>query len=417
MKQAIDNSTKGVSDLISTILMVILVIGLAAVITAFLMPGFIQKSVYIASEVKAIPIVNPYSNKPIEVIGLLSKDGEPFHIIGQKQPYMAGAPVSVHVLSPDGVNHTWSTIDISAGSLYGKQIYIYPPNFTDPSRCDLCMTDYPPPSSQKLATMEKGRWTIQFVDENAHILVMSNADGVISDGGTTSRPNAGNYPENLYNNHCQPLSILSSNLGSYKVNPNMSNMKYQTFNGNQYAFVEYPSSPELNFNGDLAISMWFNPSDNSSWHQLVGKGQTISPGTRPENENDNYQVMMLGNQLLFEWNDAITGEHYQATTPATVQANQWNYLTVTVQGGNLNIYNNGVPLALTYNHNNVPGANPIPALPNGVNLIANGYPLYVGNQYQSDWTFSYVGDIGSMALYNRALSSAEILQNYQLYNA
>ncbi len=428
MKQAIDNSTKGISDLISTILMVILVIGLAAVITAFLMPGFIQKSVYIASEVKAIPIVNPYSNKPIEVIGLLSKDGEPFHIIGQKQPYMAGAPVSVHVLSPDGVNHTWSTIDISAGSLYGKQIYIYPPNFTDPSRCDLCMTDYPPPSSQKLATMDKGRWTIQFVDEDAHILVMSNTDGVISDGGTTSRPNAGNYPENLYNNHCQPLSILSSNLGSYKVNPNMSNMKYQTFNGNQYAFVEYPSSPELNFNGDLAISLWYNPTTNLSytgpngvgWHQLIGKGQTISPGTRPENENDNYQVMQLGDRLLFEWNDATTGEHYQAITPPTILANQWNYLTVTVQGGILNIYNNDVSLPLVLNNNNVPPANPIPLVPapvNGVNLMANDNNMYIGNQYQSNYQYAYIGDIGSVALYNRGLTPDEIQNNYNYFNA
>ncbi len=427
MKQAIDNSTKGVSDLISTILMVILVIGLAAVITAFLMPGFIQKSVYIASEVKAIPITytGGSSSRSVEVLGLLSKAGDPFYIIGQPPSYKSGTPVSVRVLGPDGVNHTWSEITLPSENLYGTQIYIYPPNYADPLKCDLCMS-YIRPEPKNLSTMDQGKWTIQFVDENAHILVMSNSDGVITNGSTTSKPSAGRYPGDLYNNHCLPLSVVASNLDQYKVNPNMNNMKYQTFNGTQYAFVEYDSlkNPELSYNGDMAISMWYNPTTNLSynpsgdgWHQLIGKGQTISAGSGLANENDNYQVMQLGNQLLFEWNDATTGEHYQAVTPPTILANQWNYLTVTVQNGHLNIYNNGEPLLLTYNHNNVPYATPIVAPPNGVNLRTNDNSMYIGNQYQSNYQYSYVGDIGSMALYNWALTPDEIKNNYNYFNA
>ena len=128
------------------------------------------------------------------------------------------------------------------------------------------------------------------------------------------------------------------------------NMFYRTFDGSTQ-FYQYPNDPSLAFNGNnMAISLWFNPreavpynSNGVGWHQLIGKGVTNYQGSSSSAEDDNYQVFQLGDRLLFEWNDANTHEHYQATTPpSTVQANQWNYLTVNVQGGQLRIYNNGV---------------------------------------------------------------------------
>lgn len=166
--------------------------------------------------------------------------------------------------------------------------------------------------------------------------------------------------------------------------------------------------------------MWFNPSDTSSTYQLIGKGNTLSAGSpaTAANEDDNYQVIQLGNQLLFEWNNAASPyNHYQAVTPPTVQANQWNYLTVNVEGGTVKIYNNGVAiLPLTYYNNNYHGSPAMTTTPT-VDLRPNNYNFYIGNQFQSAWPYSYQGDIGSMGLYNRALTNNEILENYQTYNA
>lgn len=413
MKRKIENSGAGVSDLIGTILIVILVIGLAAVIAAFLMPNFIQKSVYIASEVRPIPI-QQLSGIPVDVIGILPMAGDPFYIIWQPTAYKSGTPVSVRALGPDGVNHTWSKIDLKAGNLYGRQIYIYPPVDTpDPSKCGLCISDQPPDSTKNLIPMEKGRWTIQFVDENVHILVMSNTDGVIK-GGSTSRPNAGGMLGDLYDNNCQRIIPNdSSTLGPDLKDPNMNNMTYQSFNGSQ--FVNYDTRADLNITGDMSISMWFRPSDNSTWHQLVGKGETNSAGSTSADENDNYQIFQLGNKLLFEWNDASSTTHYQAyTNTMPVQANQWNFLAVTVQGGELTIYYNGVAQPLAYNKDNVPYRTPVGKVP--VHLMSNDNKLYIGKQYIID-PFPYLGDIGSMGLYNRALTTNEINQSYQTYSA
>ena len=100
MKKKLGKTDAGVSDLIGTILIIILVIGLAAVIAAYLMPNLLHKSAYIASEVQATPITQP-SGQQVEVISILPQAGDPFYIIGQKQS-PGGYPVSVRALSPDG---------------------------------------------------------------------------------------------------------------------------------------------------------------------------------------------------------------------------------------------------------------------------------------------------------------------------
>jgi len=399
----------GVSDLIGTILIIILVIGLAAVIAAFLMPNLLHKSAYIASEVSASPITQP-SGQQVEVISLLPKSGDPFYIIGQKKS-PGGYPISVRALSPDGRNIGINCTDLT-GNLYGKELYVYPANRPGSGPCDMCINDTRPTGSMR--PMVNGVWTIQLIDEESHILVMSNADGKITKG-TTSLPKVGGMlGSNVYYANCSTLTPTPDSNAPTSTTLGPGNMSYRTFNGNQY--MQYRDDPALDFNGDMGISLWFNPSDNSSWHQIIGKGRTTSAGNTAADEDDNYQVFQIGNQLLFEWNDATTGLHYQAITPPTVQANQWNYLTVNVEGGNLKIYNNGgASLPLIYYNDNHQG-NTI-STPPPVNLRTNDYNLYIGNQFQSAWPFSYTGSIGNMGLYNRPLTASEIQQNLLTYSA
>ena len=118
--------------------------------------------------------------------------------------------------------------------------------------------------------------------------------------------------------------------------------------------------------------------------------------------------------------DASTGTHYQAITSTTpVLANQWNYVTATVQGGQLTIYDNGVPQPLVYDNSNVPYQNPVTGtvtviLENNNNNVNIGEQNYVTT---SSDAFYYNGYMGSMALYNRALSATEVANNYASYTA
>ncbi|HVP94561.1 MAG TPA: LamG domain-containing protein [Methanoregulaceae archaeon] len=415
------NNNSGVSDVVGTILIILLVIGLAAVVAAFLMPNLFPKSVYIASEVGPVNVVQP-GGLQAQVLYMLPKAGEPFYLSGQQKP-SGGARVTMKALSPDGRNMTPVTSEV-VGNPYGQTLYIYPNNTPGTGPCDCVVSPHLPMGAMRLMT--NGKWTIQLIDEDAHILVMSNSDGIITQGTSALPMVGGMLGGNVYYSNCSTITPTPDSNAPISPTLGPGNMSYRTFNGQQ--FMSYPDDPNLKFTGDMSISLWYNPSNvvpysgpnGVGWHQLIGKGVTNNQGSSSSNENDNYQVFQLGDRLLFEWNDASTGQHYQGiTTTSPVQANQWNYLTVTVQNGQLSIYNNGVPQPLVYDNSNVPdvtsGLGPVP-----VNLENNNYPVRIGEQnYSSNPSdaFYFQGGIGNLALYNRALTSTEIQQNYQNYGA
>ena len=275
MKRKKENSNLGVSDLIGTILIIILVIGLAAVIAAFLMPGLLQKSVYIASEVSAVD-VNQSGGTSIEVLSVLPMAGEPFHIIGQKNA-AGGARVSVKALSPDGRIMSPDGSSLS-GNLYGKLLYIYPSEKPGASPCELNISESLP--TYNLREMVKGKYTIQFVDEDAHILVMSNSDGVIARGLTSNPKVGGSVGDKMFRADCSVLPNTSHGAYQPALWNSTMNMSYRMFDGSSQYYT-YPDDPSLKYTGDLSISMWLNPLDlgnsptsSGLWHQIIGKGQT-----------------------------------------------------------------------------------------------------------------------------------------------
>jgi hypothetical protein len=411
MKKKQGKADQGVSDLIGTILIVILVIGLAAVIAAFLMPNLLHKSAYIASEVSASPINQP-SGQQVEVISLLPKSGDPFYIIGQKKS-PGGYPISVRALSPDGRKISVNCTDLT-GNLYGKELYVYPANRPGAGPCDMCINDTRPTGAMR--PMTNGIWTIQLIDEESHILVMSNSDANITKG-TTSLPKVGGMlGGNVYFADC---SIITPLVSSAPVNSTLGpgNMSYRTFNGvNQY--MEYPNDPNLRFTGDLGLSLWIqpqdlgNPANSGYWHTIIGKGILYPNST----EFDNYQLVAIGNKLYFEWTGA-GGNHYHSQTDNDALTNgAWQYVTVNVQqNGQPQMYVNGVLKPSTVYTGNVPNTGS--ATGTGVTLQNNNFPVKIGKQNSDANPFYYQGNIGNMALYNRPLTANEILQNYQTYSA
>ena len=404
----------GVSDVIGTILIIVLVIGLAAVIAAFLMPGFLQKSVYIASEVGTVD-VGQSGGTTIEVLSVLPKAGEPFHIIGQKNA-AGGARVSVKALSPDGRIMSPDGSSLS-GNLYGKQLYIYPSEKPGAQPCELNISETLP--TYNLREMVHGKWTIQFVDEDAHILVMSNSDGVITRGVTSLAKLGGSVGDRMYRADC---TILTNNsYGNPIVNNTGApmNMTYRSFNGiNQY--ITYPDDPSLKYTGDLSISMWLKPQDLGNnvgdtglWHQIIGKGELVGSV-----ENDNYQMVAISKQLYFEWTDP-SGQHFHIQTngPALTEG-AWQYVTLTVSNGNPKILVNNVDQPFQMYTGNNPNSAGLAPTGQKVNLRGNSLPMSIGKQNAGPPNeFYYQGDIGDLSLYNRVLTPSEIQQNYQTYSA
>jgi hypothetical protein len=263
--------------------------------------------------------------------------------------------------------------------------------------------------------MTNGIWTIQFIDEESHILVMSNSDSNITKG-TTSLPKVGGMlGGNVYFSDCSIITpIVSSAPVSGTLGP--GNMSYRTFNGAQY--MEYPNDPNLRFTGDLGLSLWIQPQDlgdpgNSGyWHTIIGKGILYPNST----EFDNYQLVAIGNKLYFEWS-GTGGTHYHSQTNSAALTNgAWQYVTVNVQqNGQPQMYVNGVLQPSTVYTGNVPNAGSVSAAT--VNLQNNNFPVKIGKQNSDANPFYYEGSIGNMALYNRPLTPNEIQQNYLSYSA
>ncbi|MFA6224977.1 MAG: LamG domain-containing protein [Methanoregula sp.] len=191
-------------------------------------------------------------------------------------------------------------------------------------------------------------------------------------------------------------------------------MTYTTYDGKNFTAIK--NDPSLAFTGDMAISLWMRPTDNTTWHQILGKG-SISGGTT---ENDNYQLFQVGNNLVFEWDDSATGNHYQTiTTSSTLAAGAWNYVTVSVSGGTIKIYNNGVEQQPLVYNNGLDPTNTATRIPTAPTIILQSTTndVTMGKQNAPGSEYYYQGDIGALSLYNRGLTTTEIANNLAGYTA
>jgi len=411
----------GVSETVSVILMVVLVIGIALVLWSVFMgyPSMLHHTVYIASEAKAEEIMQP-GGQPMEVVALSIKEAEPFHFAGQEPP-VTGKEVLIKVVTPDG-RTLYPTPFIKGGSLEGKTLYIYPNSSGYSSYCNYIVSDTVPIG--RLRPFATGTWVIQLIDPEANLLISSDDRARIR-RGTTSYALAGGTPGGgVFRTDCTPLSYsINGNPALHNTGSPM-NMSYLSFDGVD-DWIAYADDPTLTYTGDLTISIWLNPKNVGSpnqymsseyWKQVIGKGQQISSST----EDKNYDLYLIGDRVYFEWDDRVTGTHYHVMTDApAISADTWNYVNLVVEGGTPKIYVNGESKPYSYYQSNVPGNNRItnPSQVPQIQLKDNSYPMTMGKQSSTTWPFYYKGDIGSFALYNRGLTQEEIQENYMTYSA
>lgn len=399
----------------SVILVIALVLVLAVVIYALVFgafdPKYTKKSVYVGAtaETMDIPRASGFTD---HVLTLLPKAGDKFYLTGQQTAGTSGTRTTLKLVSPDGRSIYPGTASLT-GDPYGKQLYIYPSSSGSATMCDYEASTTVPPSN--LRPMTIGIWKIQLIDEELH--VVADAYETTMKYGTTSLPTAGGFISGLFRSDCSPYSQTTYGTLPVSTNASVGNMTITHFNGASY--LSLANDPGLSMTGDMTISLWMdptatgNPSSTANWHQIIGKG-SLSGST----EDDNYQLFQIGDKLVFEWNDRVTNTHYQAITQNPVLSTNWNYVTTSISGGSVKIYNNGVEQPLVYSQGLDPRYVTTPVGFPGVRLKSNTNPVTIGKQNApSGSAFYYNGDIGAISLYNRALTPEEIAQNYAGYRA
>jgi hypothetical protein len=408
------------SEVASVILVIALVLVLAVVIYVLVFgafdPKYTKKTVYVGAtaDIRDIPRSSSLTD---HVLSLLPKSGDRFFLTGQQMTGTSGTRATLKLQRPDGgsVNPRTSSL---TGDPYGKQLYIYPNNSGSATMCDYDASTTLPSTS--IRPMAKGTWKVQLIDEEQHVL--ANSFDVIMRDGTTSLPSAGGFISGMYRTDCSAYSQTGH--GTLTNNTNgPGNMSYTHFNGID-SWLSIANDPGLSMTGDMALSLWMkpttagDPANPATWHQIIGKGSLDASN----NELDNYQMFQMGNKLVFEWNDKNAPyTHYQAITQNPVlSSTSWNYVTTTVQNGEIKIYNNGVEQKLVYNQGVDPRSSSLGTTPPsvGVRLSATTNPVTVGKQNgPAGAEYYYSGDIGALSLYNRALTEDEIKQNYAGYRA
>ena len=147
------------------------------------------------------------------------------------------------------------------------------------------------------------------------------------------------------------------------------------FDGNN----DFAACGSVNFfgSGKVTANAWVKLSSSKVQHII-------------DSSNTTWHLAVLDNNRPYFWN----GTTYHENAPA-LSLNQW-YMLTGVQGTTLDIYTNGVLQQ---------------SIATNVN-VATGNNIAVGSFQGSPATRFWNGNIATATLYNRALTAAEVLQNF-----
>ncbi|MEI6582598.1 MAG: SUMF1/EgtB/PvdO family nonheme iron enzyme, partial [Chitinophagia bacterium] len=168
-----------------------------------------------------------------------------------------------------------------------------------------------------------------------------------------------------------------------------------SFDGvNDYTSID--NAPTLNFSSAVTISIWFFSGTNQAT-TLYLKGRT---------DADNYNPYLKANGF-YAWTGA-NGRAQYIPPAGFIASNTWYNITVThTSGSNPQIYKNGV-LATGYTYYEGNGT---------YALGTNGNPVSINADIPRGTIETFNGKIGVLMAYARAISAAEVLQNFNAQKA
>ena len=261
------------SEVSSEILVIALVLVLAVVIYVLVFggidPSYMKKSVYVGATAQVMDIPRS-SGLTDHILTFPPKAGDKFFLTGQQMSGTSGARTTLKLVTPEGTSVYPRTSSLT-GDPYGKQLYIYPNNSGSGTMCDYDASTTLP--SSNLRPMTTGTWKIQLIDEELHVVAGAFETSVKN--GATSLPSAGGFISGMFRSDCTPYGQTTYGNLPTSTNTTIGNMTVTRFNGASY--LSLANDPGLSMNGDMAISLWMDPtalgdpSNTGNWHQVIGK--------------------------------------------------------------------------------------------------------------------------------------------------
>ena len=199
----------------------------------------------------------------------------------------------------------------------------------------------------------------------------------------------------LYLDAANPLSYANGstkwkdlsrgrNNGTLVNGVNHTNGQFSFDGTNQY--IEFGQVPSLQFTGDFSATCWFKKDTSQSFKGLFGNANYRAGG---------FHVALFSNNFYFTINNDTTEQGTGFSSQHVLADNQWYYGVGTFSNGTMTTYVNG---EVTNSRSSV-------TMTESIN------PFRVGTSPQGGWNF-LDGSIAMAAVYNRALSASEVLQNY-----
>jgi hypothetical protein len=162
------------------------------------------------------------------------------------------------------------------------------------------------------------------------------------------------------------------------------------FNGST-SFISFPYDPIHDVAGNgVTAEVWVKPANFTQNGFFIEKGQV----------NSQYSLFMSGNSLF--WRTITSGNGLSDLTVAPLtfmNTTEWHHVVGTYFSGNKKLYINGV---LVGTQTNITGT-----------INNNGNGIWLGKHALPD-SYFYNGEIGEARIYNRQMSDAQVLYNYNV---
>jgi len=194
-------------------------------------------------------------------------------------------------------------------------------------------------------------------------------------------------------------NLTGSNIGTFINGPtfNQENGGSIKFDGTD-DYVNVPTATNLNLTSQGTVSVWINPATVTQglFAGLVAK----NAGGSVNQQSYGLSWRQVSGALLAEICDGA-GTYNQIFAALPTVANVWYNIVFTWNGSQLVLYNNGVVIGTTTQTINNQVLN--------TDLTIGGY-TYKGGGGSGE---PFNGKIANVKLYNRGLTAAEVIQNYQ----
>ena len=167
---------------------------------------------------------------------------------------------------------------------------------------------------------------------------------------------------------------------------------YNSANGGSIVFygsndsVIIPHTPSLSVGNSLSVFFWFYLNSTSSYQPIVAKSYN----------NNGWEIANQNGGLRCTLRPSVSNNN-NIFVPGTLNLNNWYCSGFTCNNTTISLYLNGI----------LQGATSV----SSINLDTTS-SLYVAQRSDGSNINYFNGSISNVQIYNRALSAAEVLQNY-----